>query len=144
MIYAVSIGLLATFIPTSDLRCSSQCLDALIGTVCLGITVRWQYKHQQGYQPVQDVNCEMCVCPYCGNAFKGTGGLNVHCCVCHPDVYHAARQLAARVKARWSYEEMILIACAELQVCRAKPPGGILRVLQSRFPDQTLKAIKCL
>ena len=93
---------------------------------------------------MQDVNCEMCVCPDCGNAFKGTGGVNVHRCVCHPDVHRAARQPAARVKARWSHEEMVLVARAELEIRRAKPRGGILRVLQSRFPDWTLEAIKCL
>ena len=64
--------------------------------------------------------------------------------VCHPHVYHAARQSAARVKARWSHEEMVLIARAELEIRRAKPPGGMLHVLQSRFPDRTLEAIKCL
>ena len=84
------------------------------------------------------------MCPDCGNASKGTGDLNVHHRVCHPDVYHAARQPAARVKARWSHEEMVLVAHAELEICRVKPPGGILRVLQSRFPDRTFEAIKCL
>ena len=86
----------------------------------------------------------MCVCPDCGNAFKGIGSLNVHRSVSHPDVYHDARQLAGRVKARWLHEEMVLIARAELEICGTKPPGGILRVLQSRFPDRTLEAIKCL
>ena len=85
-----------------------------------------------------------CVCPDCGNAFKGIGGFNVHHRACHPDVYHAARQPVARVKARWSHEEMVLVAHTELGLCGTKPPGGILRVLQSRFPDRTLEAIKCL
>ena len=40
-LYPVSIGLLATSISTSDLCCSSECLDALIVTVYLGIIVRW-------------------------------------------------------------------------------------------------------
>ena len=40
--------------------------------------IHHKYKHQRGDQPVQDVNCEMCVCPDCANNFKGTGGLNVH------------------------------------------------------------------
>ena len=61
------------------------------------LAIHRKYKHQRGDRPVQDGNCEMCVCPNCGNAFKGTGGLNVHRRACHPDVYHAARQPAARV-----------------------------------------------
>ena len=76
-----------------------------------------------------------CVCPACGNAFKGIGSLNVHRSVSHPDVYHDTRQLAGRVKARWSHEEMVLIARAELEICGMKPPGGILCVPQSRFPE---------
>ena len=103
-----------------------------------------KFKHRRGYQSVQEANCEMCVCPDCGNAFEGIGGLNVHRRISHPDVYHAARRPAARVKARWSHEEMVLVARAELEIRGAEPPGGILRVLQSRFPDRTLEAIKCL
>ena len=59
-------------------------------------------------------------------------------------MYNASRQAAARVKARWSHEEMVPVARAELEIRRAKPSGGMLRVLQSLFPDRTPEAIVCL
>ena len=123
----------------------SRCVDCgcLFGNNS-ALAIHRKFKHQRDDQLAQETNCEMCVCPDCGNAFKGIGGLNVHRRVCHPDVYHAARQPVATVKARWSHEEMVLVARAELELRGTKPPGGILRVLQSRFPDRTLEAIKCL
>ena len=108
------------------------------------LAIHRKFKHRRGDQPVQEANCEICVCPDCGNAFEGIGGLNVRRRVSHPDVYHAARQPAARVKPRWSHEETVLVTRAELEIREAKPPGGILRVLQSRFHDRILEAIKCL
>ena len=87
---------------------------------------------------------DMFMCPECDNAFNSKGGLNVHRCVNHPDVYHAARQPAARAKAGWSHEELILLARAELEIRRTNPPQGVLRVLHSRFPDRTFEAIKSL
>ena len=86
----------------------------------------------------------ICMCPDCYNAFNSKGGLNAHRRVSHPDVYHAARQPAARMKARWSHEELVLLARAELEIRRTNPVQGVLRVLHSRFPDRAFKAIKSL
>ncbi len=91
-----------------------------------------------------DSGGESYVCPDCSNAFNSRMGLNVHRRVKHPDVYHAARQPAASVKARWSHEELVLVARAELEIRGTNPPQGIVRVLHSRFPDRTFEAIKSL
>ena len=99
---------------------------------------RW--KHVPAVQPGQGISGGTHTYPDCGNAFNSAGGLNVHHRAKHPDVYHAARQPAAWVKARWSHEELVLVARAELEIRGTNPPQGVLRVLHSRFPNRTLEA----
>ncbi|CAB4045231.1 zinc finger, partial [Paramuricea clavata] len=59
----------------------------------LGNHVKW--KHAQARLPERTNGGEF-VCPDCDNAFGSLGGLYVHRRARHPDVYHAARQPAAR------------------------------------------------
>ena len=108
------------------------------------LTNHCKWKHAQSVSEGQRKRSggESFVCPDCGGAFNGRGGLNVHRRARHPDVYHAARQPAARLKARWSHEELVLVARAELEIRGTDPPEGIVRVLHSRFPDRTFEAIK--
>ena len=101
-------------------------------------------KHAPVVQPGEGISGGMHMCPDCGNAFNSAGGLNVHRRAKHPDVYHAARQPAAGVKARWSHEELVLVARAELEIRGTNPPQGVLCVLHSQFSDRTLEAIKSL
>ena len=108
------------------------------------LTTHLKSKHGQDGASEQRTDDDMYTCPECDNAFNSKGGLNVHRRVNHPDVYHAARQPAARVKARWSHEELVLLALAELEIRRTNPPQGVLRVLHSRFPDRTFEAMKSL
>ena len=86
----------------------------------------------------------ICMCPECDNAFNSKESLNVHRRVNHPDVYHAARQPAARLKARWSHEKLVLLARAELEIRGTNPPQGELCVRHSRFPDRGFEAINSL
>ena len=78
----------------------------------------------------------MHTCLDCGNAYDSEEGLIVHRHVEHPDVYHAARQSAARVNAKWSYKELVLVARAEFEIYETNPLQGVLCVLRSRFPDR--------
>ena len=84
------------------------------------------------------------VCPDCGNAFASERGLNVHRRAAHPEEYHASRQPVGRVKARWSHEELVLVARAELEIRRTKPKAALVRELHSCFPDRSLEAIKSM
>lgn len=119
----------------------SECDGSFGNKGALGNHCKW--KHAQTRLPERRAGGEF-ACPDCDNAYDSLGGLNVHRRAKHPDVYHAARQPAARVKARWSYEEMVLVARAELEIRGTNPPRGVVRVLHSRFPDRTFEAIKCL
>ena len=57
-----------------------------------------KWKHSPVVQPVESAIGRMHTCLDCGNAYDSEEGLVVHRHVEHPDVYHAARQPAARVK----------------------------------------------
>ncbi|CAB4037351.1 reverse transcriptase [Paramuricea clavata] len=124
-----------------SVRCE-ECGGSFKSGGALASHIKW--KHPNVGQPRQEVVSEVKVCPDCGVGFKGDRGLNGHRRSAHPDVYHAARQPAARVKARWSHEELVLIARAELELRRTKPRQGIVRALHSRFPDRSFEAIKCV
>ena len=108
------------------------------------LTNHLKWKHVGDGASEQRTSDGMYMCTECDNALNSKGGLNVHRRVSHPDVYHAARQPAARVKARWSHEELVLLARAELEIRRTNPPQGVLRVLHPRFPHRTFEAIKSL
>ena len=121
------------------------------GPVCGGLfktksalTNHRKWKHEREGLVERENDEVVCVCPDCGDAFVGSGGLNVHRRSAHPDVYHAARQPAARVKARWNHEELVLVARAGLELRRTKPREGIVRALHSRFPARSFESIKCL
>ena len=80
----------------------------------------------------------------CGNAFASERGLNVHRRAAHPEEYHASRQPVGREKARWSHEELALVARAKLEFRRTKPKAALVRKLHSCFPDRSFEAIKTM
>ena|SRR6218665_1073754 len=55
----------------------------------------------------------MVVCPMCQWAFKGARGLGVHQRSAHSLEFHAAHQVAARVKPKWIHEERDRVAFLE-------------------------------
>jgi len=84
---------------------------------------------------------EMFRCEHCPAEFRTKRGLGVHVVRAHPLVANSAIDVE-RVKARWSAEEVSLMARAEASATSA---GGVLFMnqhLQQRFPNRSLEAIK--
>lgn len=80
-------------------------------------------------------------CEHCGREFRNKRGLGVHITKSHPVVANNAVDID-RVKARWSAEEVRLMARAEATATSA---GGVLFMnqhLQEKFSHRSLEAIK--
>lgn len=81
------------------------------------------------------------VCEFCGREFRTMRGLGVHVAHAHPLEANSAVNVE-RIKARWSAEEVRLMARAEASATLA---GGVLFMnqhLQERFPHRSLEAVK--
>ena len=81
------------------------------------------------------------VCPECSRAFGSARGLSQHQRRVHPTVYHAENLPAARKKAGWDQEELLLLGRAEL-VFRLSGVRNINQRLLEITPGRTLEAIK--
>jgi len=88
---------------------------------------------------------EMVSCPMWQRLFKGVGGLAVHQRRAHPSEFHAAHQVATRVKAKWTPEERDRVAFleADLLVSGVKP-GLINSELVKAFKQWSRERIKGL
>ena len=62
----------------------------------------------------------------------------------HAEGYHEGYTSVVRVKARWSTEEMTLVARCELSLLREGYKGSINSALNANFPSRTTEAIKGL
>ena len=62
----------------------------------------------------------------------------------HAEAYHEACAPVARVKARWSTEEMTLVARCELRLREEGYKGSINSALNTNFPSRTNETIKGL
>lgn len=79
-------------------------------------------------------------CEHCGREFRSTRGLGLHVVRAHPEEANSAINVE-RVRARWSEEEIRLMARSEATAASA----GVLFMnqhLQEMFPHRTLEAVK--
>ena len=81
------------------------------------------------------------VCPECDRAFRSARGLSQHRCRAHPTEYHAENVPAARVKARWDHEKLLIMARAEITL-RVSGVRNINQRLVQITPGRTLEATK--
>lgn len=90
---------------------------------------------------VQDLTPASVSCEHCGREFNSTRGLGVHVRRAHPVEANDAIDVE-RVKARWSVEEVRLMARTE---ATATLDGGVFfmnQYLHDKFPHRSLEAIK--
>ena len=64
-------------------------------------------------------------CPVCLRSFGSKAGKSIHMRRAHAEAYHEACAPVARVKARWSTEEMTLVARCELRLREEGYKGSI-------------------
>ena len=81
------------------------------------------------------------VCPECDRAFRSARGLSQHRRRAHPTEYHAENVPAARVKASWDHEELLIMARAEITL-RVSGVRNINQRLVQITPGRTLESIK--
>ena len=84
------------------------------------------------------------VYPICSRSFHSKSGKSNHMRKAHAEAYHEVYAPIVRVKARWSEEEMTLVARDELRLRREGYKGSINVALNANFPTRSAEAIKGL
>ena len=80
-------------------------------------------------------------CPDCLRQFETKHGLSIHRRSAHPEKYHLENVPKERKKARWGHEEMVLLACREIDLLAAGEKLNVNKALAEAFPSRTLEAI---
>ncbi|KAG8184458.1 hypothetical protein JTE90_002305 [Oedothorax gibbosus] len=80
-------------------------------------------------------------CEICDKFFSGKRGLGVHRKRAHPEE-HNRGIVVDRVKKRWSPEEVLLLAQAEVGALKSNPSCDINQVLSQQFPARTFESLK--
>ena len=81
-------------------------------------------------------------CPDCLRQFATKRRLSIHRRSAHPEKYHLENVPKERKKARWGHEEMVLLACREIDLLAAGEKLNVNKALAEAFPSRTLEAIK--
>ena len=83
------------------------------------------------------------LCGSCGRSFGDKRGLSQHERVAHPADYHSRLAIGHRTgsKRRWTYEEKVLVARAEVSLSGTESLNAKLSLA---FPERTFDAIKSL
>ena len=84
---------------------------------------------------------DMWSCEHCPAKYRTKRGLGVHVAKAHPVEANNAVDVE-RVKARWSVEEVRLMARAEASATLAGDTPFMNQFLEERFPQRSLEAIK--
>ena len=80
-------------------------------------------------------------CPDCGREFRGKAGVSQHRRRAHPEAYHQDHVPEQRKKARWVYEEKVLLARVEKNMVEL----GLTvtsKTMAEQFPSRSSEAIK--
>ena len=80
-------------------------------------------------------------CPDCGREFRGKAGVSQHRCRAHPEAYHQDHVPEQTKKARWVYEEKVLLA----RVGKNMVELGLTvtsKTMAEQFPSRSSEAIK--
>jgi hypothetical protein len=82
-----------------------------------------------------------CAVEGCGKEYGTSRGLGQHIRIRHKEMYNDNIDVD-RIKARWSVEEVLLLAKAEVEIVMSGFCQNINMQLHSKFPKRTLEAIK--
>ena len=96
---------------------------------------------------ISETNNELSIsnkCPVCLRIFGSKAGKSIHMRRAHAEIYHENCAPLARVKARWSIEEMTLVARCELRLREEGYKGSINSAINNKFPSRSADAIKSL
>ena len=80
-------------------------------------------------------------CPDCGCEFRGKAGVSLHQRRAHPEAYHQENVPEQRKKARWVYEEKVLLARLEKNMLGLGLTVNS-KTMAEQFPSRSSESIK--